>query len=96
MAEQNYSFYFLKENYEDVTFQSFANHAGTAKSYLKLVIEKERHVSLDKISVVSSFFKFSDFEKQCFTYLVIKNTCKDPEIETHFDILFQIYFRFFC
>jgi len=51
------------------SFQSFATKVGFTKSYLKMVIDKKRHVSVDKFLVVADYFKLSDDIKQ---YIVVQ------------------------
>lgn len=81
----------LIANESHFSYQHFANKIKSSKSYLKLVVEKKRHISLNKIIRISEYFKLSDFEKQYFIFLFLKCTVKDDEIKEFFDTILAQY-----
>lgn len=81
----------LREANKKFSYQQAANSLGTTKSYLKLVIDKKRHMSLDKVIPLSTYFKLSPFETQCFIFLFLKNTAKNAAIKEFFSSVLASY-----
>ena len=66
------------------SYQYCAIKLDVSRSYLKLVFNKDRHISLDKLSALSDFFKISLFERQWVTHLFLLNTCSNVEMRQYF------------
>lgn len=77
-------FALVKERNKKISFQYIATKTKTTKSYFKLVIEKKRHISADKLWVFCDFFQFTDFQKQKFVFLYLKNTVKNKKLNDFF------------
>jgi len=73
-----------KRTQKNFSYQSFANKFGTSKSYLKLVVDKKRHIHMDKISSLCDFFGFNSFEREFFLFLFLKNVSEDPWVRDFF------------
>lgn len=73
------------------SFQMMASKLGTTKSYLKLVIDKKRQISLEKVVPTCKLFKLSDFERQYFIFLYLKNTVQDQGVKIFFEHILKSY-----
>lgn len=83
-----------KLNKTNFSYQHVANRLGTTKSYLKLVVDKKRQMSLNKVIPLCEYFKLSDFERQYFIFLYMKNTVKNAEIREFFNSILHSYLAF--
>ncbi len=81
----------MKSTSKNFSFQTLALKLKTTKSYLKLVIDKKRHISVDKIIPLSELFGFDQFETQYFVFLFLKNTAKDSKIKEFFASILRSY-----
>lgn len=71
-----------------ISFQYCAQKLSTSRSYLKLVVDKKRHVSMDKLSQICNLFKIEDLEKRYLLILFLKNTSSEKSLlKTFTDIL---------
>ena len=75
----------MKAQNRKFSFQYCSQKLGTTASYLKLVVSKKRHISLDRISKISALFKLNEFDRQYFTFLFLQNTTQDAELTQYFD-----------
>jgi AraC-like DNA-binding protein len=66
------------------SLQSVADKIGISKSYLKMIMDQERHLSMEKISIFAKIFKFNNQEKNFFYFLYLENQIQDPELKTLF------------
>lgn len=66
------------------SFQSCAKQLGTSNSYLKLVVEKRRHASLDKIPKIAKLFQLDESERAVLTFLFLMNTTESREMQRYF------------
>ena len=73
------------------SFQIFSQSLALSKSYLKMVIDKKRHISIERIFQISSYFKLSNVENQYFIFLFLKNTSKNKNIVSFFETILQTY-----
>lgn len=73
------------------SYQMFAMKTKTAKSYLKLVTEKKRHISVDKVFRVCDFFDLNDFEKQYFLFLFLRDVSKEAEARAFFQTVLSAF-----
>ena len=80
-------FSFEKARRKPFSFQYCAKRLGTSKSYLKLVIEKRRQISMAKVSLIWKLFRLNEFEQQYFTLLFLRATAADARLEKHFDLI---------
>jgi uncharacterized protein (TIGR02147 family) len=71
------------------SFQIFAKKLGVSKSYLKMVVDKKRHISIDRVFAVSRYFKLSDIENQYFIFLFLMNTTKDKSARNFFNVILK-------
>jgi uncharacterized protein (TIGR02147 family) len=74
-----------KERNPSFSFQHCGNQLKTSKVYLKLVIEKRRHVGLAKISGLWKLFEMDLVEQQYFTVMVLKATTPEKALRSYFD-----------
>lgn len=71
--------------------QYCATKLGTNKVYLKHVIERRRHITLEKLPAIAKLFRLTDFELQYFVFLFLKNTTANKSISGYFEsILFSL------
>lgn len=73
------------------SFQLISSKLGTTKSYLKLVVDKKRQISLEKVVPICKLFKLTDFELQYFIFLYLKNIVKDQVVKTFFEHILKSY-----
>lgn len=73
-----------KKNNKVYSYQYCALKLDVSSSYLKLVFNKTRHISLEKLSELSEFFGLDLFEKQWITHLFLYTTCEDLELKKYF------------
>jgi uncharacterized protein (TIGR02147 family) len=73
-----------KKDNKIYSYQYCALKLKVSGSYLKLVFKKSRHISLEKLSVLSTFFGLTLFEKQWITHLFLYNTCEERELKKYF------------
>jgi uncharacterized protein (TIGR02147 family) len=81
----------LKKSDPNLSYQKVANRIGSTKSYLKLVIDKKRHMSLDKLLPLAKYFRLSTFETQFVIFLLLVATSKDPEVKEFFKSILASY-----
>lgn len=74
----------FKKDGRAFSFENIARKIKTTKSYLKLIADKKRHTSIEKVMPLCDLFELNDFEKQFFIFLFLKNTAKNPEIKEFF------------
>lgn len=79
----------LKKGSKKFSYEYCAGKIGTTKSYLKLLLEKKRHSSQDKIWKLAIFFNLTDFEKQYLVFLLLKAVSKEPQIKKYFSDILQ-------
>jgi uncharacterized protein (TIGR02147 family) len=75
----------LKSQGHKISYQYCAKHLKTSKNYIKLIMDRKRHLSLDKVTKIAKLFKLSKFEKQVLFFLVLKGTVEDAEMVSYFD-----------
>ncbi len=78
-------FDYEKSRKKTFSFQYCATRLGASKAYLKLVIEKKRHTSMSKLSLIGALFKLDTFEQQFFTILFLKTTSPDAKLTEYFE-----------
>jgi len=83
-----------KKQFAKFSYQSFANKLGVTKSYLKLVVDKQRHISIEKAFPISRFFGLNAFESQYFYFMVLKNSLTDSTDSEFFDSILKSYSAF--
>lgn len=86
-----FQFQTLKKSKPKFSYQNVANDLGTTKSYLKLVIDKKRHISLDKLIGLADYFKLSSFETQYLIFSFLAATSKETEIKEFFKSILSSY-----
>lgn len=77
-------FQYEKEKKAAFSFQFCATRLGTSRSYLKLLTEKKRHATIDKLSLLCDLFKLNEFERQYLTILFLACVSKDKKIVVYF------------
>lgn len=81
-------FEFKKEKTFFFSYQYCANKLNTSKSYIKLIIDRKRHMSLDKVNAVAVLFDIPEEDRRFFLLLFLYNTAQDKVLrESFFDIL---------
>lgn len=85
----------LKNSNPKFSFQKVASRIATTKSYLKLVIDKKRHMSLNKLLPLAKYFKLSAFETQYMIFLFLIATTKNTEAKEFFKSILASYLSFF-
>ncbi len=81
----------LKKTKKYFSYQVAATDLKTTRSYLKLVGDKKRHISIEKVEALSRYFNLNDEEKQYFLFLFLKNTAKGPELKEFFATVLGSY-----
>lgn len=94
LAVANYSDYrdFLKARFDELKAGSpkfsllyCAKRSGISKSLLQFVLQKKRHIALDRLPGLIKILRLSK-EEEAFLYLLAtKNTSKSPHIKLHFE-----------
>lgn len=92
---------FLKHRFETekaknpkFSYQFCAKRLKTARGYMGLVIQKRRHITIDKVPPIAKLFAFSELEQEYFTFLFLKNAAKDAKLSRYFEVvLMNIYGR---
>ncbi|QDK36365.1 TIGR02147 family protein [Bdellovibrio sp. NC01] len=80
----------LKQTHKNITLQLIAEEIGISKSFFKMVMDQERHLSLDKLSGAAKAFRMGKDEKNYFVFLACKNTVDDKDMTYFFDTLLKI------
>ncbi len=83
-----------KKQFTKFSYQSFANKLGVTKSYLKLVVDKQRHISIEKAFPISRFFQLNAFESQYFYFMVLKSSLHNTTDSEFFDSILKSYSAF--
>lgn len=73
-----------KQRNKNISYAAYAMKLGSTKSYLKLLSQKKRHSSLDRIVKISVLFKLSNIESQYLIFLFLYQTTKEAEIKSYF------------
>ena len=89
-------YFFLRQKSQNrnLSYQNTATKMGTSKSYLKLVIDKKRHMSIEKVGKFCDVFKLSDQERQIFLFLFLRDTCSDKLIKEIFKTTLYSFVKF--
>jgi hypothetical protein len=66
------------------SFQYCARRLKTSKSYLKLVTQRRRHITLSKITVLSDLLKLSEYDRKLLLYLFLRDVAKDAVLSRYF------------
>jgi uncharacterized protein (TIGR02147 family) len=74
----------LKKRSKKVSFQSYALRYGTSRAYLKNVISKKRHLSLDAIESVTDFLQLSRLEAEYVLYQFLMSQSHNEKVKEHF------------
>jgi hypothetical protein len=77
----------LKVRHKKISLEGVASRIGISKSFLKMVIDKERHLAVDKLTKVSKVFGMSADEKNYFIFLALKTIVNDKDMEDFFNNL---------
>lgn len=80
-----------KESTKSFSYQAFASKIGVSKAYLKLLIEKKSHASLDRIFDIVHYFKLLRFETQYLVFLFLQNTSKAGNAKQFFTFILRSY-----
>lgn len=71
-----------------MSLQQIAEKIGISKSFLQMILDRKRHLSIDKLSKVAKAFKMDRAEKNYFIFLACKNLVASPDMNEFFgDIL---------
>lgn len=73
------------------SYQGFATKVGVSKTYLKLVVEKKNHASLDRLFDICTYFDLTDFEMQFIVFLFLKNTSETKKSIHFFNSILKSY-----
>ncbi|WP_374073665.1 TIGR02147 family protein [Bdellovibrio bacteriovorus] len=83
-------FTYLKSTYKKMSLEFLAKKIGISKSFLKMVLDGERHLSMDKLVSVVKAFEMSRDEKSFFIFLACKNMVDDKDMNSFFGNLLKI------
>lgn len=78
-------FEYLKSTTKKLSLEYLAKKIGISKSFLKMVLDGDRHISLDKLAAVAETFEMKRDEKNYFIFLACRNSVDDKEMGTFFD-----------
>lgn len=56
------------------SFMHFSKKIGVSKSYLKMLVDKKRHASVDKFLLIAEFFNIDNSLKQYFVFQILHKT----------------------
>ena len=84
-----YLFDIKKIENSKTSFQSFASKTKLSKSYLKMVIDKKRHISLDNIPILANYFNLNNRTKQLMMIKLMLLNTKSPDVENYFKSIYK-------
>lgn len=75
----------LRSQNKHFSLQSCAKRAKISKSLLQFLLQKKRHISLDKIPDIARCLKLN-LDEEYFVYLQLcKNSSRNPVVQAHFE-----------
>lgn len=84
----------LRRQSKIYSFEFIGKRLHTTKSYIKLVIDKKRHMSIDKVGEFCDYFQLHDVEKQLLLFLYLRDTSTHPKVHEFFKTVAASYARF--
>lgn len=85
-----YCFKERKKKVPTTSFQGFALASQRSRAYLKNVLSKKRHLSLEAIEDVSQYFNLSIYEQEYVLYQFLASQVSIKQVKTHFDTTLKI------
>ena len=82
-------FLFEKSKKYAFSLQFCADKLKVSKTFVKLVLDKKRHFSIDTIPSLWDLFKFDSKERLYFTFLFCRSISNNAQLKTHFDLILQ-------
>lgn len=86
----DYCFKERKKKVPSTSFQGFALASQRSRAYLKNVLSKKRHLSLEAISDVSEYFNFSEYEQEYVLYQFLASQVSIKNVKNHFETTLKI------
>ncbi|WII73932.1 TIGR02147 family protein [Bdellovibrio sp. 22V] len=83
-------FIFLKSTYKKMSLEFLAKKIGISKSFMKMVLDGERHLAIDKLANVAKAFELSRSEKSYFVFMACQNMMEDKEMSSFFEDILKI------
>ncbi|MBO9667552.1 MAG: hypothetical protein J7501_12155 [Bdellovibrio sp.] len=80
---------FVQEKAKKYTFslQFCADKLDVSKTFVKLVLDKKRHFSLDTLPLLWDLFKLTEKERMYFTFLFCRTICRNELLKHQFDFV---------
>jgi uncharacterized protein (TIGR02147 family) len=82
-------FLFEKSKKYAFSLQFCADKLNVSKTFVKLVLDKKRHFSIDTIPSLWELFKLDPKERLYFTFLFCKTISHNELLKGHFDLILQ-------
>lgn len=86
----NARFLEIKKQKKTISFQNFALAAKRSRAYLKNILSKNRHLSLDSIEDIVRYLKLTPCEREYLVYQYLASQTQESEIRLHFEKALQI------
>lgn len=83
-------FKILKATQKKMSLEMIAKKIGISRSFLKMIMDKQRHISIDKLASVAKAFKMDRHEKNYFIFLACKALVKDSDTEDFFGNILRV------
>lgn len=83
-------FEFLKASRKKMSLEVVADSIGISKSFFKMILDQERHISIDKLSGVARAFNMDRNERNYFIFLACKNLVEDPNMDEFFGNILRV------
>ncbi|WP_413289681.1 TIGR02147 family protein [Bdellovibrio sp. HCB337] len=74
----------LKSERKKMSLQKIADKIGISKSFLKMVMDQQRHISVENMRKVAEAFNMDSRQKTYFYFLVLENLMTDKAMKSFF------------
>lgn len=81
----------LKSNNKTLSLESAARKLKTSKSYLTMVMSQKRHITANKIIVLTEILKLNKIEGEYFFFLFLHSTIQEPRLRSYVDSVIKQY-----
>ena len=85
---------FLKSRFDELkrarastSLTTVSRKIGVSKTFVRFVMLKKRHFTLDAVDALSRAFQMTVLERQAFVFLMIRNQIKAPELTAYLDLI---------
>ncbi len=73
----------MKAENPRISFESASRKIGSSKSYLKMILDRRRHLSQNRLLKVASLFKLTEFETEYIFFLFLFGVTTEPMLKKH-------------